>query len=292
MTITEIDVAAGRVRVTRRLALAVEVYDVAAARPAGEGLLVGVETERSVARAMAAWRRGRPSVWPAVPLRNHGGGRFMLDYGPAIGGTVRIRVVDPRLRWTPRRISVDLWTLAEVEAVDGQTPGAAVPALSRVLRVGLLPGPAYAVAGATGARLSVMTQQGAPVPWARVEAFSAIGRVGWGHGDEQGEVMVLASHLQGIPPDEPESFMVALRPHVRDPATVGPPPEPELPPTDRLHDLVLETAVLPHPPQPRPVLDTDLALGLTVPAGWITGTDQVETLRVGAIRRFDIEVPQ
>jgi hypothetical protein len=291
VTITEIDVAAGRVRVTRRLALAVEVYDVAAARPAGEGLLVGVETERSVARAVAAWRRGRPPIWPAVPLRNHGGGRFMLDYGSRTGGTVRIRVEDPQLRWTPRRISVDLWTLAEVEAVDGRPPGVAVPALSRVLRVGLLPGPSYAVSGATGALLSVATPQGTPVPWARVEAFSAIGRVGWGHGDEYGQVTVLASHLEGIPPDEPEMFMVALRPHVRDPAA-GAPPGPELPPTDRLHDLVLESAVLPHPPQPRPPLDTDLALGLTVPAGWVTGADQVETLRVGGIRRFDIEVPQ
>ena len=54
MATSEIDVAAGRVRVTRRLALAVETVDIAAARPTGDGLRVGVETKRAVHAAAPA----------------------------------------------------------------------------------------------------------------------------------------------------------------------------------------------------------------------------------------------
>jgi hypothetical protein len=298
VTISDIEVAAGRVRVTRRLALAVEIVDVAGARPAGDGLRVGVETRRAVYAAAEAHRRGRPTVWPAIRLRDHGSGRFMLTYSGAIGQTVRIRVDDPLRRWSPRRLEVTLWTPQQVEAVDQEIPGARIRALRRVIRVGLLPGQAYPTPGTTGATVLV-THQGVPVRWPRVEAFTTAGRVGWGHGDEHGQVSISAFHHEGIPPDEPVGFPVALRAHIADPdpqplPPPRPPGEPQLPLDDRLHDLPLEVTVLadePANPTHPPDLDTDVALGVNVPDGYLTGPDQVEPFTVGAIVRRHIEVP-
>jgi hypothetical protein len=295
--ISEIDVAAGRVRVTRRLALAVETVDIAAARPTGDGLRVGVETKRAVHAATEAYRRGRPGVWPAIRLRDHGSGRFMLTYCGAIGQTVRIRVVDPLRRWSPRRLEVTLWTPQQVEAVDQKLPGARIRAMRRVIRIGLLPGPAYPMPGTTGATVLV-TQQGVPIRWPRVEAFTTAGRVGWGHGDEYGQVSLAAFHHEAMPPDEPVGFPVALRAHIPDPDPQPPPPPPSsdelrLPPDDRLHDLPLELTELPDEPAnpiDPPVLDTAVALGVNVPDGYITRPDQVERFTVGATVRYRIDV--
>jgi hypothetical protein len=167
--------------------------------------------------------------------------------------------------------------------------------MRRVIRVGLLPAQAYPTPGTTGATVLV-THQGVPVRWPRVEAFTTAGRAGWGHGDEHGEVSISAFHHEGIPPDEPVEFPVALRAHIADPDPQPPPPptdEPQLPPEDRLHDLPLEATELPDEPA-NPTdpldLDTDVALGINVPDGYITGTDQIEHFTVGAIVRRRIEV--
>lgn len=301
MSFAVIDTAAGPVQVTHRLALAVQLVDVVQQRPVPAGLRVGIETPRSVAAAVRAEERGSGRQWPAVAMRDHGGGDFVLGYGPSVGTSLRVRVDDPARRWVPRRLSVDAWPLTDVEAVDGTPPGEVIPAMRRVVRIGLLPGAAYpSPGGVTGAFLTVV-RDGAPVPWARVLAVTTAGRVGWGHGDEHGEVTVFAHRRDGVPDDRPRGFPVALRISYPDPQAPPPPPpppgepaRPALPLSDRLRSVPLEPTAMPTAPQPPtdpPDLDTDVALGFKVPDGYVNAPQRVVAFRVGAIRRIVVDVP-
>ncbi|MEU9372818.1 hypothetical protein AB0D94_03440 [Streptomyces sp. NPDC048255] len=271
---------AGEVEVLHRLALAVRPLDARNRGPAGPGLRVGREAGR------VPGRRERPAA-PVRPLENHGATGFVLRHGTtgALGASVTVRVDDPARRWVPRRFSVPLWTLAELTGADARPPTAApVRAAARLLAPWLLPGPAYPVPqGVTGMRLRV-TRGGEPVRWPRVEAFGEGGlRIGWAHGDEHGQVLLLIDGGGALTYPMPSPYAVALRTHAPDPAT-APPPDP----LDPLADLVAEPVTRSaSPPRPQD-LDNGLLRGTDVPAGYRTATaDTVRQLTVGQVVHAD-----
>ncbi len=271
----------GRAPVAHRLALAVWPVDAVTRHPAPQ-VRVGRETARSLARA--ARHHGIPSDPQRVAVRVAGAaGPHVVVHdrtvpsAPPVGappGTppeLTIRITDPGGRFVPRRVRVPIWTLDEVRAVDDDPPtGVAVPALSRTIRPWLLPGAAYLPpGGATGARLRVV-RGGTPVRWPRLEVFGAGGsRLGWGHGDENGQVLVVVDSLGSGMPSGP--VPVALRVHV-------PPAAPPVPPstdaaTDPLWDLVPEP--LPRQPATPGTFTDDATIGVAVPSGYSTASADV-----------------
>lgn len=279
----------GRTAVAHRLALAVVPVDAVTHHPAPPGLRVGRETQRS----SASYRARRPSLelqHGAIPVP--GAAAYVLlhdrtippqppqpptDPPPVPPPTVSLRITDRACRFVPRRFSVPIWTLGEVCGADAETPiGTFVPALSRSIRPWLLPGAAYGVpGGATGARMRIV-RDGHPVRWARVELFGAAGgRLGWGHGDDNGEVLVLLNRLGNGIVSGPVD--VAIRVHI--PPSRDKPPENET--TDPLWDLEPERL-------PRgalsPAVPDDVTIGVAVPNGYLTSAaDEVRAIIPGRI---------
>ncbi|MCJ0874262.1 hypothetical protein [Streptomyces sp. AP-93] len=272
-----ITVAAGPVDVLHRLALAVRPLDARTRKAAGPGLCVGRESAAVPGRRM-------PPGGAVLPLENHGATGHVLRYGSSGGlpATVAVRIDDPARRWIPRRFSVPLWTHAELTGADADPPTAQpVRADARLMRPWLLPGPAYPVPqGTTGIRLRV-TRAGRPVRWPRVEAYGAPAGalVGWAHGDEHGQVLLLLHGIGVLPSPVPSTYTVALRSLARDPAT-APPPDPR----DALADLVVEAVTRSQSPPSGADLDNPLLRGSSRPPGYRTSTaDTVHTLTVGQV---------
>ncbi|MEV8098557.1 hypothetical protein [Kitasatospora sp. NPDC085879] len=263
-----ITVDAGRVDVLHRLALAVRPLDARTAAPA-TGIRVG--------------REAPPPGGAVRPLESHGAAGSVLRHGT--GGvrnrTVVLRLDDPARRLVPRRFRLPLWTAAELTGADGRPPAAGyVPAASRLLRPWLLPGVAYPVTGGlTGLRLRV-TYLGLPVRWPRVEAFGPGGvRVGWAHGDEYGQVLLLVDGTGTLPHPAPSAFDVALRTAVPDRAHLPP-----VDPLDPLADLVVEDIPRSQAPPTREDLDNPVLRGIAAPPGYRTATrDVVRSLTVGRV---------
>ncbi|KJS54027.1 hypothetical protein VM98_21755 [Streptomyces rubellomurinus subsp. indigoferus] len=263
-----ITVDAGPVDVTHRLALAVRPLDARTAAPA-PGVRVG--------------REAPPPGGPVRPLESHGATGAVLRYGP--GGvrarTVVLRLDDPARRLVPRRFRVPLWTPAELTGADDRPPTAGyVPAASRLLRPWLLPGVAYPVTnGLTGLRLRV-THRGRPVRWPRVTAFGSGGvPVGWAHGDEHGQVLLLVDGIGGLPHPAPSAFHVALRTAAPDQGQVPP-----VDPLDPMADLVVEDVPRSQAPPVPADLDNPLLRGTALPPGYRTGAgDVVRRLTVGRV---------
>lgn len=252
--------------VVHRGALAVEPRDGLTGR-AATGVRVGRETAR-FAHDLARRRRGGPldRRYPAVPLEPGPGSRFLLRYGPSVRPTITVRVDAPAGRWVRRRFAVAVRPPATVAAADDDPPppGAYVPVAARLLRPSLLPGAAYPLPpGTTGVRLRV-TRGGRPVPWTRVVAFGAGGqRIGWGHGDEHGQVVVVLPVTGTGNPPQPGRFDVALRVHA--------------PPGDPPADAPLEPVPLFGAAGP----DPDLLRGLALPAGYLAAPDLPHRCTVG-----------
>jgi hypothetical protein len=198
-----------------------------------------------------------------------------------------VRVTDPGGRFVPRRMRVPIWGLDDVCAVDEEPPsGAAVPALSRAIRPWLLPGAAYLPpGGATGARLRVV-RGGAPVRWPRLEVFGAGGaRLGWGHGDEHGQVLLLVDSLGSGMPSGP--VPIAVRVHVPPVPPAEPPPDAAE--TDPLWDLLPER--LPRQAVSPVTFSDDATIGVAVPPGYATASaDVVRALVPGRVTSLP-EIP-
>jgi hypothetical protein len=271
MAAEEILVAAGRVVVPHRLALAVEAIDAVTRAHAVGRIRVLRETIREPAGAS---KRG---------FRDHGGSVFVHRHakGSAIA---TVRLVDPLREYVPRRMTVLLWPRTVVAQADQDPPtGPFVPAQSRLLRPWLLPGAAYrAPRGTTGMRCRFLVQN-VPVRWARVEVFTSSGLIGWGHGDDRGEVLVVATERAAFPPANTVDFPVAIRVHIP-----GPPvPAPALPHQDPVADLVAEQVVRSSVPPTQNDLDNVQLRGLAVPPEYVTlQPDLVRNLTVGVINQI------
>ncbi|MFK0044404.1 hypothetical protein ACIQU4_09910 [Streptomyces sp. NPDC090741] len=272
-----ITVEAGPVDVLHRLALAVRPLDARSRAAAGPGLRVGCESSPLPGR-----RQRRPDDL-VRSLEGHGATGFVLRHATAGGlpAAVTVRVDDPARRWIPRRFSIPLWTRAELSGADERPPTAPhVPATARLLIPWLLPGPAYPVPrGTTGLRLRVVRPDAAatPVRWPRVDAFGPGGvPLGWAHGDEHGQVLLLIDGVGVLPYPAPSRFPVALRTHAPEPLVDAP--------ADPRADLVAEPiARSANPPRPQD-LDNAVLRGTARPAGYRTcAADTVRALTVGQV---------
>ncbi|MFJ2235211.1 hypothetical protein [Streptomyces sp. NPDC087859] len=280
-----------------RLALGVETLDAVTGRVTGTALRVGRERPRRPGRQRSGGRRPLDPLLQRAdaPLESNGSGRHLLLHdlrrasaGPA-GESAVVRIDDPWRRYVPRRLTVPLWTLAEVEAAEAA--GRHIPVRSRLLRPWLWPGSAYLLpSGATGLRGVVHAADGA-LPWARVEArLDANGAlVGRAHGDERGEFLLVATYL-GVRDLNTASPRIAVRISVFGPGSA---PEPADPEQDPLAGLSVEQ-VPRTPDRPPPLdaaLDTPLMRGESLPQGYRQSTAGSVLVRLPPGRVLSEPVP-
>jgi hypothetical protein len=129
---------------------------------------------------------------------------------------------------------------------------------------------------------------GAGVRWVRVEAFAAGGRrVGWAHGDEHGEVLLIVGDPGGVQLPPPARLDLAIRVHWPDPAQ-----QPPTDPLDPMADLAVEPIARSAAPPLPSDLDNDTLRGIARPPGYLTvATDVVVTVPVGeVVRAADIAI--
>jgi hypothetical protein len=277
----------GKVPVVHRLALAVVPVDAITQRAVAAGLRVDVEPLAPPALLAQGWPNRAPQS-----MRN-GAAHVVLHTAtvPQLpGAALTVRITDPAATFVARRLRVPLWTLADVTGADTVPPASAyIPSLRRQISPWLLPGPAFPLPGGiTAIRVRVL-RTGEPVRWARVEAWDAAGaRVAWAHGDEHGQALLILDGLAA--PSNPFTPVgLAVRLHV--------PPAP-LPATtladleyDPFADLPVELiARSPLAPAP-PVEGDDVSIGVAVPAGYLTSTqDELIDAVVGTVTpQHDIE---
>jgi hypothetical protein len=256
------------VRVFHRLALGVEPIDALTGLRAVGGLRVGREvTTRRRTKSLGSTKSLDPLLDSPVVYLETTGGRFKLRHDRGVRDRVTIRIDHPGRRWVGRRFDVELWSRAEVEAADADPPtGAFIPIAARLLRPSLLPGSAWAPPrGATGVRGRVL-RGGKPVRWPRVVARDAAGALlGWTHGDDRGEFLLLVTNLGTLPPPAPSGLDIRLTVHV-------PAQPPAVDPRDPTADLVVEP-IAKALTQPAPGTPADDVLtGRAVPAGYQTAS--------------------
>lgn len=230
-----------QLRVLHRLALGVEPFDAMTGVRAGRGVRVARED-------------------PRVVLENTGAGRFKLRHGRGVRDRVRLRVDDPGRRWVPRRFDVELWGPAEDPAVR---------AVARSLRPRLLPGAAWdPPRGSTCVRGRV-NWSGRPVRWPRLLAVdSGEFLLGWAHGDERGEFVLLITNLGNtVPTATLRTLNVDLLVRIPDPARAA-----AVDPLDPVADLVVEP-IARALSQPAPGTAADEVLtGRAAPAGYLVSS--------------------
>lgn len=255
---TTIETAVGTADVLHRLALAVETVDAVTHRP------IRVRTGREVPLLLLG--SVADPFWPCLDLETNGRGRSVLRHGPSVPALITIRFVDPSYRFVPRRFRIPLWTLADVAAADASPPsGPYIPVRSRLLRPWLLPGSAYELPrGTTGVRGRI-TRAGNPVRWARISA-SGPGNVlvGWTHGDERGEFLLVITDTGLLPPPAPSSINIDL--------VVSAGPQQPTTDQDRYTDLVVEQVPPSAVPPNANDLDNDVLRGVARPAGYVDST--------------------
>lgn len=290
-----IQTAIGPAEVAHRLALAVEIRDAITNRLAAAPVRVGREL---AGPALTGPRRQAPGFsWPCQDLERSGTARFKLRRGPRLPAVITLRIDDRSRRYVPRRVSITLWSQADIEAADQSPPaGPYIPADSRLLRIWLAPGPAYPLPRGTtaiqgrvllGSAGSVLSP-GNPVRWPRLTAVGPGNvPVGWAHGDERGEFILPVISAGTLPPVDGQ-FAVDIDVVGRSAAT-APSPDPE----DRLADLVVEP--VPRSPNPPAAsdLDNDLLRGRAVPAGYAAGTAPRPhwTMQVGSLLSTGTDIP-
>ncbi len=253
-----IETTVGTADVLHRLALAVETVDAVTRRPtrARAGREVPVRLLGSVVD---------PS-WCCLDLETNGRGHSVLRHGRAIAAHVTLRFVDPTRRFVPRRFRIPLWTAAEVSVADASPPsGPYIPVRSRLLRPWLSPGSAYQLPGGTTAVRGRITRAGQAVRWARIAARGP-GNVlmGWAHGDERGEFLLIVTHTGLLPPPAPSSMEIDL--------VVSAGPQVSATGADRYGDLVVETVPRSAVPPTVGDLDNEVLRGLARPAGYLDST--------------------
>ena len=290
-----IQTAIGPAEVTHRLALAVEIRDAITNRLAATPVRVGRELAGPALSRLG--RKAPDPSWPCQDLERSGHARFKLRRGPRLPAAITLRIDDGARRYVPRRVSITLWSQADVEAADQNPPaGPYIPVDSRLLRIWLTPGQAYllprgttaikgrVLRGAAGGALS----PGNPVRWPRVIAVGpGPVPVGWAHGNEHGEFVLLVSSAGSVPPlggQFPVDIDVVGRP-----AATAPPPDP----ADPLADLVVEPVPRSSAPPAVGDLDNDLLRGLAVPAGYAAGTAPRPhwTMQVGSLFSTGTDIP-
>ncbi len=271
-----IETAVGPANVLHRLALAVECVDALTDRPsipAVSGIRVGREVDsRRLPRDADPW-------WPCLDFDATGAGYRTLRREPGLPDIVTVRIEDPNRYVVPRRLRVPLWTVTDVEAADRTPPtGRYVPARSRLLRPWLLPGSARPLPRSATAIRGRVERNGAVVRWPRITAFGPGGvAVGWAHGDDRGEFLLIVTGTGTLPPPAPNRLNLELAVSAPDPRR----PIPAFDPADRYGDLVVEEVPRSAAPPTLTDLDNPLLRGRARPPGYVDSTGPKLHLRVG-----------
>lgn len=255
------------------LALGIDPRSALSGARVDAGVEVRWERYPSPVRRWRTWHAGETLTDVLPRLARHHSGRFVRRYGDGVARPMVVRLVDRRLHYVPRRLEIPIPTEAAVVSAVGQdlTP---VPAWRRTFAVGLFPGAAAPLTpGSTVVRGRVVRQDGGvlrSVRWARVRATVASGavdvEVGWAHGDDRGEfVLVLRppSDALTVPADP---MVVNLTVSRQDPPPLPPATDPDLADLDLLWDLPLERVV------PSPTAATG---ALLTGRGFVPGFPQV-----------------
>jgi hypothetical protein len=263
---TTITTVVGPAHVMHRLALGVEALDAIRGRRVNQPLRVGREVAATVGGTLA---------FPCISLMPTGTGRFKLNRAADVPSKIRLRIDDPTRQVTPRRFDLTLWRPAETDGIDETPPvGSYVPVASRLLRAWLLPGSAAQLPRGTTAIRGRVVRDGNPVRWPRIRAYAdANVLVGWAHGDDRGEFVLVITDTATPPPVE-GTVDVTL-------AVVAPPPPAAAPdPDDRLADLVVETVPRSAAPPGPNDLDNGLLRGRVKPPGYNASTSPEPTVTV------------
>jgi hypothetical protein len=145
--------------------------------------------------------------------------------------TVTLRFDDPTRTFVPRRLTYPIIPQI-IPPADEPNPG------WRIRRTFFYPGATYGYAsGATGVRGTLKyAAGGAPVRWARVEAYLGTDLVGRTHGDDRGEFLLLFEQGASGAGPLPTDITVDLQFYAAAAA-----PAPSVYASDRLADLPVET---------------------------------------------------
>lgn len=253
-----------------RLAVGVEPLDVVGGGRLPGPLRVLVEDAPVPLDRWRTWRPGETLDAVLTGLDRHPSGRYGRVYGRGIRtGAVVLRLVQPGRRFVPRRVRIDV----PAESAVGQ----------RVFDVGLHPGAAAPLPGRVTAVRGRVTTAGAPVRWVRVSAVDAAGdEVGWAHGDDRGEFVLVIAPSPGAvgQPDDPMPVELTVF------ATL-PPPEPDpadplRPEVDPLWDL---------PVEPLPGAGPGIGAGTTALVGQTAFGPVQHILPVGRETSIQIQIP-
>ena len=243
--------------VLHRLALAVDCQDTVTHHRVATDVRIGREVPQEVLR------RDHDRAWPCWDLIAKAAGRAMIMLDLHAPTMVRLRIADTRRRYVARRFDLPLWTLKEI--LDAESAGSPVPAASRLLRPWLLPGPASALSRGTTIVRGRVVRGTDPVRWPRITARGPGQQaIGWAHGDERGEFVLVIEDTGTLPPPAPTQLPVQLYMTARIPSTPNP--------SDPYADLTIEplprSAVPPGPDD----LDNNVLRGRKTPADHVPST--------------------
>ena len=255
-----------------RLAVGVEPRTAIGRQRLGSGVDVRWE---QFPRPLHEWRRWRPgeTLTEFLPrLTRHHSGRFARRYDEGVRTPMALRIVDATgRRLVPRRLSIDIMAETVVAAAEGPPPPPAGSDLRRVFPVDLFPGAAADLpSGATVIRGSVRRVVGGsaqPVRWARVVALAASGdELGWAHGDDRGEFVLVVGTPGGNPAIAPDPIRVKLQVSAVVPAAAPDTADPLRATVDPLWDLPVE----PIDPHPSALGDQQLSGRIALPGHALT----------------------
>lgn len=222
-------------------------------------------------RPVDRWRQWRPretltAVLP--PLHRHRSGRFARRYDEGVDTTMDVRIVDDERNGTlrisgrgrrivPRRLRIAIADEATVLAAEADAATPPHPIWRRAFPIECFPGAAADLpSGATVIRGAILRTDDdgelVPVAWARVRADTPGGdEVGWAHGDERGEFVLVVRTSAGDIGVPADPFPVTLTVGAQLPPPDPDPADPVLAEVDPLWDLPLEVAVAsPDPAEP------------------------------------------
>ncbi len=225
----------------------------------------GVDVRREVfPEPVGAWRPWRPGetltrVLPRMP--RHHGGRFAIRYDEDATTVNDLRVVDDATgpyrpgegrRIVPRRVRVTIATEQTVLDAEADPALPPHPQWRRAFPLWCFPGAdAPLPSRSTVLRGRVVRQPGGPgtpllpVRWARVRARTPAGDdVGWAHGDDRGEFVLVVHAADGDLVVPPDPVGVDLTVGAVLPPTAPDPADPDRARVDPLWDLPLETLTL------------------------------------------------
>ncbi|HJQ69637.1 MAG TPA: hypothetical protein VKA70_11730 [Blastocatellia bacterium] len=218
---------------------------------------------------------------PRPPIERHNSNLFVLRYQRGVTTPIDLRFFDSatppykaerdRRRIVPRRLSIPLLTLADVENEEKIDKKAYS---RRIRRPAFFPGAAYDFSAMTTGLRGKVVRNGKPMRWARVVArldgTSVV--VGNAHGDDRGEFLLLINAQVTTGGALPKPLMIEVS--VLGPAVVPTPNPVDLPALDPLWDLPLE--VLSNPGDADPV-----AGGAVPPPGYTASVTRVIEFTLG-----------